>query len=134
MGSKADPGTEDQKLAGLTSATTEEKVKPQKGMARRIWSAMGLVGHLFFRSSKEDFEKRLQHLSAEEVAVHNRLKRRTQLWRKFARNIILYSVIGEVTLIPNVFPPPVTRHPQGRVFSSATGLVRYFFTDSSEFS
>lgn len=87
---------EDVQLAALASTITDEKVKPQKGMVARIWSAMGLVGHLFFRNSKEDFEKRLQHLSKEEVAVHSRLKRRTAYWRKFARNLILYSVIGEV--------------------------------------
>ncbi|CAM6098364.1 unnamed protein product [Calypogeia fissa] len=99
MGSRGDVNTEDPQLAGLASAISEGKVKQQKGMVRRIWSAMGLVGHLFFRNSKEDFEKRLQHLSKEEVAVHNRLKRRTQLWRKFARSIILYSVIGEVLIL-----------------------------------
>lgn len=99
MGSKADHNAEDQELAGISSAITNEKVKPQKGIVRRIWSAMGLVGHLFFRNSKEDFEKRLQHLSKEEVGVHNRLKRRTQLWRKFARNIIMYSVIGEILIL-----------------------------------
>ncbi|BBN01819.1 endoplasmic reticulum junction formation protein lunapark [Marchantia polymorpha subsp. ruderalis] len=90
---------EDVQLAALASTITDEKVKPQKGMVARIWSAMGLVGHLFFRNSKEDFEKRLQHLSKEEVAVHSRLKRRTAYWRKFARNLILYSVIGEVLVL-----------------------------------
>ncbi|KAL2644207.1 hypothetical protein R1flu_011794 [Riccia fluitans] len=90
---------EDAKVAALVSTVTDEKVKPRKGMVSRIWSAMGLVGHLFFRNSKEDFEKRLQHLSKEEVAVHTRLKRRTAHWRKFARNLILYSVIGEVLVL-----------------------------------
>ncbi|KAL3697409.1 hypothetical protein R1sor_011485 [Riccia sorocarpa] len=90
---------EDAKLAAVISTITDEKVKPRRGMVSRIWSAMGLVGHLFFRSSKEDFEKRLQHLSKEEVAVHTRLKRRAAYWRKFARNLILYSVIGEALVL-----------------------------------
>lgn len=70
--------------------------KSQRGVGGRIWSTMGLVGHLFSRGNKNDFEKRLQHLSKEEVAVHSRLKRRTQYWRKLARAIIVYSVLGEV--------------------------------------
>ncbi|XP_024395040.1 uncharacterized protein At2g24330 [Physcomitrium patens] len=66
--------------------------KTQRGMGSRIW---GLMGSLFSRGNKNDFEKKLQHLSKEEVTVHTRLKRRTQRWRKLARVMIIYSVIGE---------------------------------------
>lgn len=69
--------------------------KSQRGVAGTIWSAMGLVGSLFSRGNKNDFEKRLQHLSKEEVSVHSRLKLRTQRWRKLARVMIIYSVVGE---------------------------------------
>ena len=66
---------------------------PKRGM---IWRFMGLLGSLFSRGNKNDFEKRLQHLTKEEVSVHTRLKRRTQRWRKLARVMIIYSVVGEV--------------------------------------
>jgi hypothetical protein len=57
---------------------------------------MGLIVSIFSRSRNNDFEKKLEHLSKEEVMVHTRLKRRTQNWRKLARALIVYSVIGEV--------------------------------------
>ncbi|XP_024527983.1 uncharacterized protein At2g24330 [Selaginella moellendorffii] len=63
------------------------------GTLRWIWS--GLVGILFGRRNI-DFEKRLRHLSKEEVTVHSRLKRRTHTWRRVARAIVLYSVLIEV--------------------------------------
>lgn len=56
---------------------------------------MGLLGSLFSRGSKNDFEKRLQHLTKEEVVVHTRLKGRTQKWRNLARAIIVYFILGE---------------------------------------
>jgi hypothetical protein len=60
---------------------------------------MGLIQRLLFRSrNNNDFEKKLQHLSKEEVIVHTRLKRRTQNWRKLARALIIYSIVGEVGL------------------------------------
>lgn len=72
--------------------------KAQRGMVGRIWSGMG---SLFSRGNKNDFEKKLQHLTKEEVAVHSRLKRRSQFWRKLARAIIIYSVVGEVGVLFN---------------------------------
>ncbi|XP_024401746.1 uncharacterized protein At2g24330 [Physcomitrium patens] len=66
--------------------------KAQRGVLSVIW---GLMGSLFSRGNKNDFEKRLQHLTKEEVAVHSRLKRRTQRWRKLARVMIIYSIVGE---------------------------------------
>lgn len=61
-----------------------------------IWSALGFMGGLFSRAKKVDFEKRLQNLTQEEITVHSRLKKRTQNWRKVARALIIYSVVGEV--------------------------------------
>jgi hypothetical protein len=61
---------------------------------------MGLIQRLLFRSrNNNDFEKKLQHLSKEEVIVHTRLKRRTQNWRKLARALIIYSIVGEALLL-----------------------------------
>jgi len=60
---------------------------------------MGLMVSIFSRSRNNDFEKKLEHLSKEEVIVHTRLKRRTQNWRKLARALIVYSVIGEALLL-----------------------------------
>eukprot|EP00252_Welwitschia_mirabilis_P004742 TRINITY_DN15038_c0_g2_i1.p1 TRINITY_DN15038_c0_g2~~TRINITY_DN15038_c0_g2_i1.p1 ORF type:complete len:421 (-),score=93.59 TRINITY_DN15038_c0_g2_i1:316-1578(-) len=71
-----------------SSFISNPKSKPKKGIFSRIWN-------FFFKSSKEDFEKKLEHLSKEEAAIHARLKRRSQTWRKVARSIILYSVILE---------------------------------------
>ncbi len=54
MGSRGDVSKEDEQVSNVPSVVSDEKVKPKKGMVRRIWSAMGLVGHLFFRNSKRD--------------------------------------------------------------------------------
>jgi hypothetical protein len=68
---------------------------------------MGLIQRLLFRSrNNNDFEKKLQHLSKEEVIVHTRLKRRTQNWRKLARALIIYSILGEVGLFLSFLFPP----------------------------
>lgn len=66
--------------------------QPQKNILSRIWNGI-------FRSGKEDFEKRLQHLSKEEASVHARSKRRSENWRKLARALIIYPVICEVVAI-----------------------------------
>lgn len=77
------------------SVASDRNESQQRGRGR-IWSALGFIGSLFFRANKHDFEKRLQHLTQEEVTVHRRLKKRTQNWRKVARALIIYSVVGEV--------------------------------------
>ena len=77
------------------SVASDRNEAQQRGRGR-IWSALGFIGSLFFRANKHDFEKRLQHLTQEEVTVHRRLKKRTQNWRKVARALIIYSVVGEV--------------------------------------
>ncbi|CAK9882827.1 unnamed protein product, partial [Sphagnum jensenii] len=70
-----------------------EKKKKKKGLWEINW-------RLLFRSrNNNDFEKKLQHLSKEEVIVHTRLKRRTQNWRKLARALIIYSIVGEALLL-----------------------------------
>lgn len=80
----------------VPETTTTGDRKSSRGIGSAIWGAMGLLGSLFTRGNKNDFEKRLQHLTKEEVAVHTRLKRRTQRWRKVARAMIIYSIVGEV--------------------------------------
>lgn len=72
---------------------------PRKSVIRRIWNSFSILGHLFYKTSKEDFEKRLQHLSKEEAAAHTRLKRRAQTWRKLARGAIIYSIIIELLIL-----------------------------------
>lgn len=73
-------------------ATNALKSQPRKSILSRIWNGI-------FRSSNEDFEKRLQHLSKEEASVHARTKRRSETWRKLARALIIYPVICEVVAI-----------------------------------
>lgn len=66
--------------------------KKRRGILSRIWNGI-------FRTRNEDFEKRLQHLSKEEAAVHARMKRRAQIWQKTARNLKIFSVILEVVAV-----------------------------------
>ena len=57
-----------------------------------------LLWMLFGRRRKDtDIEETLKHLSKEEVNVHTRRKRRTATWRRWARNIMLYSAVLEVS-------------------------------------
>jgi hypothetical protein len=72
----------------------EEKEK-RGGVLGRMWRA--LFG------GREDFEKRLQYLSKEEAAVHARMRRRTQFSRRAVRNLIVLSVLAEVSPLPS--PP-----------------------------
>lgn len=65
--------------------------KKSRGIFSRLWNSI-------FRVRGDDFEKRLQHISKEEAAVLARLKRRSLTWRRMARNLIIFSVVFEVSL------------------------------------
>ena len=92
--------------SNLIEVTSREAVhKPQKRLLGRIWNAFSLVGSLFYRSHNEDFGKKLEHLSKEEAAIHARLKRRSQSWRKLARGMIIYSIVIEVLVILRTLNP-----------------------------
>lgn len=75
--------------SGKKLVPTSDPKKQRKGILSRIWGGI-------FKGS-EDYEKRLQHLSKEEASVHARLKRRAQRWRNTVRNIIVFSVVLEVS-------------------------------------
>lgn len=75
--------------AGNKAAGTDARKKQRSGILSRIWRGI-------FRGS-DDFEKMLQYLSKEEASVHARIKRRAQRWRSTARNIIVFSVVLEVS-------------------------------------
>nr|GEX67318.1 lunapark domain-containing protein [Tanacetum cinerariifolium] len=64
--------------------------KAKRGFWSRIWNGL-------FRSHGGDFEKRLQHISKEEATLLARMKRRSSSWRSTARNIIVISVLLELT-------------------------------------
>ncbi|URD83534.1 putative integral membrane metal-binding protein (DUF2296) [Musa troglodytarum] len=66
--------------------------KQQRGIVSRLW-------WWIFGGRSEDYEKRLQHLSNEEAAVHARMKRRAQSSRRMIRNLIVSSVILEVVAV-----------------------------------
>ncbi|XP_052206980.1 uncharacterized protein At2g24330-like isoform X2 [Diospyros lotus] len=66
--------------------------KKKKGIISRIWNGL-------FRLHGDDFEKRLEHISKEEAAIIARMKRRSQSWRRTARNVIIFSVILEVIAV-----------------------------------
>ncbi|KAJ7298736.1 hypothetical protein O6H91_09G058500 [Diphasiastrum complanatum] len=85
-----------EKPQGGSSSQEIKQSQSSKGTLRKLW---GWLGHLSFWHTSDDFEKRLQHLSKEEVTVHTRLKRRSQTWRKLARALVLYSVAGEVLVL-----------------------------------
>ncbi|CAA2986888.1 Hypothetical predicted protein [Olea europaea subsp. europaea] len=75
-----------------TSTDTEVKMTKKKGILSRMWNAL-------FRLRGDDFEKRLQHISKEEVAVLARIRRRSQRWRWMARNLIIFSVLLELVAV-----------------------------------
>lgn len=82
--------------SGQSSSAAEKDTavpkKKQQGIISRIWNGL-------FRIHGDDFEKRLQHISKEEASVLARMKRRSQSWRRLTRNLIILSVILEVTLL-----------------------------------
>ncbi|KAE8808007.1 Superkiller viralicidic activity 2-like protein 2 [Hordeum vulgare] len=75
-----------------------EKNKAGGGVLGRMWR--GVFG------DREDYEKHLQYLSKEEVAVHARMRRRTEFSRRTVRNIIVLSVVAEVAKSHN-HPAPL---------------------------
>ncbi|CAN4076162.1 unnamed protein product [Withania somnifera] len=55
--------------------------------------------NILFRSKKDDFEKRLQHISKEEASVIARINKRSQNWRRMTRHLIILSVLFEVIAV-----------------------------------
>ncbi|CAK8568707.1 unnamed protein product [Lathyrus sativus] len=53
----------------------------------------------FFRLHRDDFEKRLQHISKEEASIIARVARRSRSRRRVSRDLILFSVILEVIAV-----------------------------------
>lgn len=74
---------------GTPTGSKSPASEPRRGFFSRIFN-------LFSRNANSDFEKRLQHLSKEERAVHSRMKRRTRTWAKLARGLVVYSILAEV--------------------------------------
>lgn len=68
----------------------KNKKKTGNGFFSRIWNAM-------FRDKGDDFAKRLEYISKEEASVVSRIKRRSITWRKLTRNLVLSSLIFEVS-------------------------------------
>ncbi|XP_027332120.1 uncharacterized protein At2g24330-like [Abrus precatorius] len=75
-----------------TDAGNHHNKKKQKGFISRIWN-------LIFRSSGDDFEKRLQHITKEENVVVTRISNRSRSWRRISRQLILFSVLFEVLAV-----------------------------------
>ncbi|XP_059290655.1 uncharacterized protein At2g24330-like [Lycium ferocissimum] len=93
--------TESEKDLGDTAGTEpvtstdneiKTKKKKKKGLLSRMWNSL-------FSSHKDDFEKRLQHISKEEAVVIARTVRRSQRWRRISRNLIILSVLFEVIAV-----------------------------------
>lgn len=80
---------ETEPVASSTDNEEKTKKKKKKGFFSMIWNSL-------FRSKKDDFEKRLQHISKEEAAVIARINKRSQNWRRMTRHLIVLSVIFEV--------------------------------------
>eukprot|EP00250_Pteridium_aquilinum_P034836 c8185_g1_i1 orf=443-1612(-) len=87
---------EDSSKKEAAVSTKELDSKSRKNLLRRSFS---ILGHLFHRTSREDFERTLQNLSKEEAAAHTRMKRRSKTWRGLARGVIIYSVIIELLIL-----------------------------------
>ncbi|KAL3365950.1 hypothetical protein AABB24_010864 [Solanum stoloniferum] len=80
--------------APVTSTDNEAKTKKKKkkGLLSRMWNSL-------FGSHKDDFEKRLQHISKEEAAVIARTVKRSHSWRRMSRHLIILSVLFEVIAV-----------------------------------
>ncbi|XP_064944974.1 uncharacterized protein At2g24330 isoform X2 [Musa acuminata AAA Group] len=79
-------------MAGGAEDPAAPPKKQRRGIVSRLWGWI-------FGGRSEDYEKRLQHLSKEEAAVHARMKRRAQSSRRMIRNVIVFSVILEVVAV-----------------------------------
>lgn len=69
---------------------SKKNEKKKKGFISRIWNAI-------FRSNRDDFEKRLEYITKEENMAVTRLSNRSRSWRRTSRQLILFSVLFEVT-------------------------------------
>ncbi|CAA0819928.1 Protein of unknown function (DUF2296 [Striga hermonthica] len=77
----------------VTSADTEtKKTKKKKSILSRIWDAL-------FRVHRDDFQKRLEHISKEEASVLARITKRSHRCRRMTRHFILISVLIEVVAV-----------------------------------
>ncbi|KAF0893416.1 hypothetical protein E2562_025218 [Oryza meyeriana var. granulata] len=59
-----------------------------------IWRAL-------FGGRGKDYEKRLQHLSKEEAAVHVHMRRRVQFARRSFRNLVVLSILSKTKQASN---------------------------------
>ncbi|GMH08252.1 hypothetical protein Nepgr_010092 [Nepenthes gracilis] len=79
-----------------TAAAEKETAKVSKkkntGLISRIWRAL-------FGSRNDDFERRLERISKEEVYVLSRMRRRSQSWRRMKRFLIMISVLLEFVAV-----------------------------------
>ncbi|KAH0693557.1 hypothetical protein KY285_020654 [Solanum tuberosum] len=76
-------------VASSTDNVEKTKKKIKKGVFSMKWNSL-------FRSKKDDFEKRLQHIFKEEAVVIARINKRYQNWRRMTRHLIVLSVLLEV--------------------------------------
>ncbi|KAL5074262.1 hypothetical protein RYX36_013246 [Vicia faba] len=83
-----------EKKETTTTAAGNEK-KKGKGVFSQIWNGFFRV----FRLHRDDFEKRLQHISKEEASIIARVARRSRSRRRVSRNLILFSVLFEVIAV-----------------------------------
>lgn len=83
-----DAGDTKTKVAATHTEAVVNTKKKKKGLISRMWNAL-------FRSGRDDFEKRLQHISKEEAAVIQRITRRSQSFSRILRNLIIFSVLFE---------------------------------------
>lgn len=81
-------GEGDKKDAAAATVPAEVAKKKRKGFFSRMFT--GIFRH------RDDFEKRLQYLSKEEITVVNRINRRALTRRGITRNLIAFSIIFEV--------------------------------------
>ncbi|XP_050366871.1 uncharacterized protein At2g24330 [Argentina anserina] len=92
MADDKDKGAEGDKNDAASVATPPAvPKKKRRGFFARMFTGM-------FRHG-DDFEKRLQYLSKEEVTVVNRINRRALNRRNFTRNVVAFSIFFEIIAI-----------------------------------
>ncbi|CAN1765568.1 Uncharacterized protein At2g24330 [Linum perenne] len=75
-----------------TNVSAAVNKKKRKGFMSRVWNSV-------FKHGGDDFEKRLQYIAREEVAVLTRMKKRSITWRRMTRNLIAFSVLFEIVAV-----------------------------------
>jgi endoplasmic reticulum junction formation protein lunapark len=81
----------------MTSSAAASGTKRKEEEQREGPGILVRMRRALFGGRGDDFEKRLQHLSKEEADLVPRMRRRAHFSRRGIRNLVVFSVLGEVS-------------------------------------